>query len=358
MNKILDIGLLLDVCGITYNTEQIEKLQRLIEDVGGCNCVSAEAKCESEEDVLALVKEEPEENHSNAEFPPDLLLEDHGQPSFDWDPGLDMKSELGVAVKKFGCAHCDEICADRKSLDFHVKDLHNVKPVQCDKCHKSFASVRAMARHAQSQTCRQNDPTVPNLCQHCGKVFDTHEQLRTHFRYNHKERPESCGICHHKFHSIRDLKRHVSSVHEGRKDVQCQECGKFFACSNTLATHVRCVHLKLRPYKCQLCQKAFTLLDTLKKHRLWAHSNTRPFGCDQCGKAFAIKNQLNNHVKVVHEKIKRYECSTCQMRFGQKTTLEKHTARIHDKKRHICSECGKIFSWTGALKTHLKKVHS
>ena len=31
--------------------------------------------------------------------------------------------------------------------------------------------------------------------------------------------------------------------------------------------------------------------------------------------------------------------------------------RIHEKQRHICPNCGKLFTWSGALKTHLKKVH-
>ena len=127
-----------------------------------------------------------------------------------------------------------------------------------------------------------------NLCQHCGKVFQKPEQLRTHLRYNHKERQVICDICKHKFHSNRDLTRHINSVHEGKKDVQCGSCGKFFTCSNTLKTHERCVHLKLKLYKCEVCKKSFTLADTLKKHKIWAHSNDRPFVCQVCGKGIFL----------------------------------------------------------------------
>ena len=268
--KTLNIGLLLDVCGIAYTLEQLEKLEKLLEDTSDFKCTR-----------------DTEELHE------------------------DFKIE---------------------SEDFQMKAC---KP--------------------QKQS--KDKSSIENLCQHCGKVFGTPDQLRTHFRYNHKERPEECPICHHKFHSLRDLKRHISGVHEGRKEVQCQLCGKFFSCSNTLSTHVRCVHLKIKAFQCLQCSKSFTLADTLKKHMIWAHSKERPFVCDRCPKAFAIKNQLANHIKVVHEKMKRFQCPSCHLKFGQKATLDKHVARIHDKQSHNCQHCSKVFTWNGALKTHLRKAH-
>ena len=286
----LNIGLLLEVCGITYTIEQLEKLEKLIEDI-------SDFKCSRENEV-----------------------EDH-----EFEPQQKIKIE-----------------------EDDDEDL------QSKKCNKTFKTEKAFTKHIKEDTC---DSSIENLCQHCGKVFASPDQLRTHLRYNHKERPEECHICHHKFHSLRDLKRHISGVHEGRKEVQCQLCGKFFSCSNTLSTHVRCVHLKIKSFSCQQCPKSFTLADTLKKHMIWAHSKERPYVCVQCQKAFAIKNQLSNHIKVVHEKIKRFQCSICHLKFGQKATLDKHVARIHEKQKHVCQHCNKVFTWNGALKTHLRKVH-
>ena len=95
----------------------------------------------------------------------------------------------------------------------------------------------------------------------------------------------------------------------------------------------------------------------MKKHNVWAHSKARPFICQVCGKSFKIQTQLSNHIKVVHNKIRRFECTFCHMKFGQKTTLEKHVARIHEKQKHTCKNCGKVFTWIGSLKSHLKKEH-
>ena len=281
MKKLLNIGLLLEVCGIVYTSEQLDKLEKLLEDISDYKC---------------------SRDNEETELDPDDI------------PKPEIKIEETEDVNGF-------------------------------KCQNSF------------NKSSNNEKKLKNLCQHCGKVFSTPDQLRTHFRYNHKERPEECPICQHKFHSLRDLKRHINGVHEGKKEVQCQLCGKFFSCSNTLSTHVRCVHLKIKAYACQKCNKSFTLADTLKKHMIWAHSDHRPYVCDQCQKAFAMKNQLVNHVKVVHEKLRRFHCTTCHMKFGQKATLDKHIARIHEKQKHICSNCGKIFTWIGALKTHQRKVH-
>ena len=332
----VDIGILLDKCGINYTEEQLEKLEKLLENFG----------------VFCKI----ETNFS--QYGEELI-----------------KVEASIAGETFS-----EVVQEISRDSLEIFDLNNEDSnteqdeiadnlgEQCSSCQKSFKSLRMLEKHIARGCCG-----TENLCQHCGKVFQKPEQLRTHLRYNHKERQVTCNICKHKFHSNRDLTRHINSVHEGKKEVQCGTCGKFFTCSNTLKTHERCVHLKLKLYKCEQCQKSFTLADTLKKHKIWAHSNDRPFVCQVCGKGahllfletklfskwmdvfnvqstfsvlgFPLKTQLSNHVKVVHDKIRRFECSTCHMKFGQKTTLDKHVARIHEKQKHSCQSCGKSWSW-------------
>ena len=57
----LNIGLLLEVCGIAYTTEQLEKLEKLLEDISDFKC-SRENELEDNEFEPQQIKIEKEEN--------------------------------------------------------------------------------------------------------------------------------------------------------------------------------------------------------------------------------------------------------------------------------------------------------
>ena len=250
----VDIGILLDKCGINYTEGQLEKLEELLENLG--------IFCKIETNISQHGEEEEELIKVEAST--------IGETSF---------SEVVKEISRSSPEISDMNNEYSNTEQGETADSNLEEGEQCSSCQKYFKSLRMLEKHIARGCCN-----TENLCQHCGKVFQKPEQLRTHLRYNHKERQVICDICKHKFHSNRDLKRHINSVHEGKKDVQCGSCGKFFTCSNTLKTHERCVHLKLKLYKCEVCKKSFTLADTLKKHKIWAHSNDRPFVCQVCGK--------------------------------------------------------------------------
>ena len=46
-----------------------------------------------------------------------------------------------------------------------------------------------------------------------------------------------CHICG-KFYEKRNLNRHISTVHEGKRDYKCEYCGLEFASAQTLKIHV------------------------------------------------------------------------------------------------------------------------
>ena len=55
-------------------------------------------------------------------------------------------------------------------------------------------------------------------------------------------------------------------VHEKKKYVQCDACGKGFYNSNHLKRHVDAVHKGLKPFECKICNKAFAVRQKLKEH--------------------------------------------------------------------------------------------
>ena len=81
------------------------------------------------------------------------------------------------------------------------------------------------------------------------------------------------------------MKKHIKTIHEGRKDYKCEYCGKLFGQNGSMWTHVRMVH-KGRKEECNICNKSF-------------HPNA-----------------LLNHIKQVHKGQKQFKCNICNTYFG------------------------------------------
>jgi DNA-directed RNA polymerase subunit RPC12/RpoP len=81
------------------------------------------------------------------------------------------------------------------------------------------------------------------------------------------------------YQTTSDLKRHIETVHEKRRDHACPHCPSAFGQKSTLRTHVETVHEKRRDHACPYCD----------------------------GVAFGTAGTLKNHISAVHLKIK---CST------------------------------------------------
>ena len=51
-------------------------------------------------------------------------------------------------------------------------------------------------------------------------------------------KPHLCGTCGTAFRWASDLKRHISTVHEGKKPHVCETCGRAFAKPSHLRRHI------------------------------------------------------------------------------------------------------------------------
>ena len=64
-----------------------------------------------------------------------------------------------------------------------------------------------------------------------------------------------------------DLKTHIETVHEKRRDHACPHCPCAFGTKSTMKTHIEVVHEKRRDHACGYCDGvAFGTASTLKKH--------------------------------------------------------------------------------------------
>ena len=97
------------------------------------------------------------------------------------------------------------------------------------------------------------------------------------------------------------LKHHIKTVHEGKKDHLCPECGKSFDRNYTLKAHLAVVHS----------------IGVKQSHI-----------CKECGKNFGRKSNLRIHIETVHNGVKK-QCQFCKSKFTQSGTLRAHIKKHH-----------------------------
>ena len=96
-------------------------------------------------------------------------------------------------------------------------------------------------------------------------------------------------------------KRHVKTVHEGKKEYHCLigNCEKSFGQRSHLQDHIAVVHDRIKSFKCphNQCDKMFALKKDCRSHQKLIHSNSKPYKCDHCEASFAIPKAKNKHIK-------------------------------------------------------------
>nr|XP_017204639.2 zinc finger protein 232 isoform X1 [Oryctolagus cuniculus]XP_017204640.2 zinc finger protein 232 isoform X1 [Oryctolagus cuniculus] len=140
----------------------------------------------------------------------------------------------------------------------------------------------------------------------------------------------------------------------GKKDHECNECGKAFIYNSHLVIHQR-IHSGEKPYKCSDCGKTFNQSSNLIQHQR-IHTGEKPYECSECGKAFRWGAHLVQHRRI-HSGEKPYECKKCGRAFSQSSYLSQHL-RIHSgEKPFVCQRCGKAYRWSSELIRH-QRVHA
>ena len=124
-----------------------------------------------------------------------------------------------------------------------------------------------------------------------------------------------------------NLEKHVSAVHEGQKNYQCQLCKKKFSSKQNLKYHMD-RHEGKRDHRCQICDKTFTQQANLKYHLEAVHQGKKGYPCNICQKEFSTKAYLKVHQKL-HEEDKKFECSICNKTFLKKRYLNAHVTAVH-----------------------------
>ena len=119
---------------------------------------------------------------------------------------------------------------------------------------------------------------------------------------------------------------------------------------------------------CDICEKFFATFSELKEHILNDHQVTLEYITNKSEKIpnESIKNNENikqenimlNKTQRKNEGQRNYKCNICGKSFTQSNHLKTHIKAVHEGQRNYkCDSCGKPFTQSGSLTLHIKTVH-
>ncbi|KAJ8005278.1 hypothetical protein DPEC_G00144970 [Dallia pectoralis] len=201
-------------------------------------------------------------------------------------------------------------------------------------CQCSLPSRSQFFRHQQSHTNPQSldggastvSPTQ-HPCMHCPASFPRPSQLLQHQRTQHAHKAGGflCTECGRVFNSHSNLRIHLN-VHTGARPYACPDCGKSFSQSGALKIHRR-IHTGERPYACAYCGRGFPHLAGVRAHQR-THTGEKPFCCAQCGKCFTQSGALKIHTRI-HTGERPFLCSLCGKGFSNRSGIRFHQRTVH-----------------------------
>lgn len=239
----------------------------------------------------------------------------------------------------------------------------------CD-CGEQFEDLSEYEKHQY-----KHNPSCENLCNLCGKGFESAEILTGHtLLHSVTGLLITCPFCNQ---AVRRnaLTQHIKYGHNNIKP-RCSICFKTFANPNNLKRHMM-IHSGIREFECDICFKRFHQKITMQTHRL---THMDPYSCNQCDETFENKDELAAHkdngectkskvVKVKEELLKTvkqeittsigkvvgYACSLCKKMFSLEAALEQHVESTHivDPAELLCSECGEVLPSKKDMQTHI-----
>ena len=224
----MNIGLLLDCCGIYYTDEQLLKLEKLVENF-----------------IEKIIRENRDKNSEN--------------PS----ENLNVKEELPENSSE--CNYMStEICEtelkeEQDQDDFDITDDQH----HDDNFYESDEDIPVRKKFKKEKK---------EKCQICFKSFASQDSMEEHFKKYHENGEYQCHICHATFTFTNYLRSHMKSAHEGLNSYQCMICHESFASDYKLQKHIAIekhiqpVHEKEKLEKCKICSKSFATKGCLKTH--------------------------------------------------------------------------------------------
>ena len=248
------------------------------------------------------------------------------------------------------CQQCGKFFREKTHLWSHINYSHgkSIEECMCYTCGAIIKTDAGLIKHLKevhgkdvnrspTKNLRENE-SQPFKCETCGKEFDEFEQIRAHFKAEHKDLKVShkipprhtCEDCGKKFHNKIQLESHTNRVHIKEKKYPCTRCEESFYDPRALKLHLD-QHDGLSLYKCNVCWKTFKSKFLCERHFKTVHEKNEIYCCTTCGFKTYHQHSLTTHIQQVHQKIKPHKCDFCDSAFFYKRDKLKHIAKNHGK---------------------------
>ena len=216
----------------------------------------------------------------------------------------------------------------------HIQSVHEkLKPIKCDICGKSFSNAGYLKKHkntkkackVQDDYCQIEENKKPNNnvkslneraktsqpnnekqkeCDYCKKGYTTKYLLQKHMKecpkfYQGMTPKSAIGAKRYS-----DCRKNKSQKEKEHNNFPCPKCPKLLKTKKNLKFHLSVVHEGNVKSTCQLCGNEFTKTSNLKRHILNIHEKRKDHSCQICGKAFFLESNLTKHIMAIHHVIK------------------------------------------------------
>ncbi|ODM90844.1 putative zinc finger protein [Orchesella cincta] len=150
---------------------------------------------------------------------------------------------------------------------------------QCDQCSRVFYKSKALERHLKER----HSNGEKQLCPLCGaSVVD----VKRHTMISHtapENRRFECSMCSKRFVLNNHLQVHRKKAHSTDKPFKCEVCGKDFKFVTNLKEH-QLQHSNVKPFECYVCKMAFSRKQVMKRHVASVHEGKKRSDNKKCKK--------------------------------------------------------------------------
>ena len=304
---------------------------------------------------------------------------DHCDKRF--DKGYQLKCHIDREHKNqtYNCDKCGRECKSELDLKQHLRNIHHDYVIpphkqikKCDKCDRKYKKAKDFDDHQRFAHNYDN----AFQCKECDTFWVSHLSLELHFIEEHKKLMYCCNYCGYASNTTNIIRRHVSHVHEGKREHVCHICSLEFRHSRSLIAHITRVHnpnyanveeiqdIDIKP-ELELESVGVPIKKPQKRPpnktsatRMTRDPYTNEVICGICETRWKGMHEYKVHLRQDHgDGEGMVKCDQCDKKFEKGYQLKCHIDRYHRDLTHTCDKCGKTCKSELDLKQHLRKIH-